>query len=95
MLGKIDAKTEARRRRQRLRKRKQNKSQIDSEASIYDIPKENEMSKYWRRWSDCKKEIGLAFKKWQAKQKKKNAHANFRNYKQWQNVFSETACKGI
>ena len=68
MHSKIENQTERKRTLARLRKRKQNKSNIAGEASIYDIPKELEASRYWRRWSQMKKEVAEAFRRWQLKQ---------------------------
>ena len=49
MRSKIGEKAERRRKLTRLRVRKFRGSKIDSEESIYDIPKDLDASKYWRR----------------------------------------------
>lgn len=75
MRSKIGEKAERRRRLTRLRVRKFRGSKIDSEESVYDIPKDLEIAKYWRRWSDMRREIDAALKYFWSK---RYAHNNKR-----------------
>ena len=75
MRSKIGEKAERRRKLTRLRVRKFRGSKIDSDESVYDIPKDLEVAKYWRRWSEMRREIDAALKYFW---KKRDAHNNKR-----------------
>ena len=77
MRSKIEEKQEKIRRQTRLRVRRFYGIVILSEESKFDIPKDNHLSKYWRRWSDMKRDVDAACARFWAKRKgKKGAYSN-------------------
>ena len=79
MRSEIEEKQEKIRRQTRLRVRRFYGIVILSEESKFDIPKDNPLSKYWRRWSSMKRDVDAACARFWAKRKgKKSAYANCR-----------------
>lgn len=78
MLSKIE-KTAIQRKRARLKKRRQRNCFLPYEESKFDIPKDFEVSKYWSRWADMKRDIEAACARFWEKRKRKNAHFNKRS----------------
>ena len=76
MRSKIE-KTERKRKTWRLNKRGLRGCKLPYEESKFDIPQSCELSKYWRRWADLKRDIDAACRRfWE---KRKNAHVNKRS----------------
>ena len=73
MLGKIAI--ENRRTRIRLRVRKFRKCKIEYIDSKFDIPKDFDAAKYWKRWADMKRDINASCARFWEKRKTDNAHA--------------------
>ena len=77
MRSEIEEKRERVRKQTRLRARKFYGIVILSEESKFDIPKDCPLSKYWRRWSDMRREVDAAYARFWAKRKdKKGAYSN-------------------
>lgn len=77
MRSKIEEKQEKIRRQTRIRVRRFYGIVMLSEESKFDIPKDNPLSKYWRRWSDMKRDVDAACARFWAKRKgEESAYAN-------------------
>lgn len=77
MRSKIEEKQEKIRKQTRLRVRKFYGIVIFSEDSKFDIPKDCPLSKYWRRWSEMRRDVDAACARfWAVRKGKKGAYAN-------------------
>ncbi len=86
-----DEKREKIRRQTRLRNRKYYGIVIVSEESKFDIPRDCPLSKYWRRWSDVKRDVDAACARFWAKRKGKCAYVNCGRKFQRKKFFGEKA----
>lgn len=79
MRSEIEEKREKIRRQTRLRVRKFYGIVIISEESKFDIPRDCPLSKYWRRWSEMRRDVDAACARfWAVRKEKKGAYANCR-----------------
>lgn len=79
MRSETEEKQEKIRRQTRLRARKFYGIVIISEESKFDIPRDCPLSKYWRRWSEMRRDVDAACARfWAVRKGKKGAYANCR-----------------
>lgn len=91
MRGEIEKRKEKMRKQTRLRVRRYLGLVIVGEMSVYDIPSSCELSKYWRRWSDVRRDVDAACHAFWAKRKGKNAYINSGGKFQRKKFFGKTA----
>lgn len=73
-----EGKTERKRKTWRLNKRALRGCKLAFEESKFDIPTNCELSQYWRRWSELKRDIDAACRRFWQKRKGKRAYTNKR-----------------
>ena len=78
MRSEIGEKTERKRKTWRLNKRALRGCKLAFEESKFDIPPSCELSQYWRRGADLKRDIDAACRRFWAKRKGKRAYTNQR-----------------
>ena len=77
MRSKIEEKQEKIRRQTRIRVRRFYGIEMLSEESKFDIPKDCPLSKYWRRWSEMRRDVDAACARfWAIRKGKRGAYFN-------------------
>ena len=78
MRSEIGEKTERKRKTWRFNKRALCGCKLAYTESKFDIPANCELSRYWRRWSELKRDIDAACRRFWQKRKGKRAYTNQR-----------------
>ena len=71
-------KTEKLRRQARIRMRRFRGSNITDDESVFDIPANCELRRYWRRWAAMRKDVDAAVRYFWSKRKRKYAYVDMR-----------------